>query len=381
MTLSRRKTIALIGGGIITAAAATAGVAITRKPQTALKPWAIAGTYTEPRRKALSFALLAPNPHNQQPWLVDLSEPNAVVLYVNPEKLLPHTDPMSRQITIGLGAFLEVMRMAAAQDGYRVELAYFPEGSNADALDSRPIARATFTKDSTQAPDPLFAQVLSRRSSKEPYDVARPVPHSVIETLDDATQAVDFGSTLDPEDIAFYRDMTRDALVIELTTPHTYKESVDVFRIGHKEVDASPDGIDFSGPLFETLRLTGMFNREGALDPDSIAFKGGLQVTEANCMSAMGFIWLKTKGNSRAEQLDAGRDWVRLNLAATQQGLSMQPMSQPLQEYPEMAKLYSEIHRRLAPDGGTVQMFARIGYGPDLAPSPRWTLEEKIVAS
>jgi hypothetical protein len=59
--------------------------------------------------------------------------------------------------------------------------------------------------------------------------------------------------------------------------------------------------------------------------------------------------------------------------------VATQPLSQALQEYPEMAVPYGEIHSRLAPRGGTVQMFARIGYGPEVTPSPRWPLEAKIL--
>jgi hypothetical protein len=44
-----------------------------------------------------------------------------------------------------------------------------------------------------------------------------------------------------------------------------------------------------------------------------------------------------------------------------------------------MAPLYQEIHARLAPDGGRVQMLARIGYGPTVDQSPRWPLETIIV--
>ena len=44
-----------------------------------------------------------------------------------------------------------------------------------------------------------------------------------------------------------------------------------------------------------------------------------------------------------------------------------------------MAELYAEIHGRLAPEGETVQMLARAGYGPDVPPSPRWPVESKIV--
>ena len=93
----------------------------------------------------------------------------------------------------------------------------------------------------------------------------------------------------------------------------------------------------------------------------------------------MGHVWLTTPTNSRRDQLDAGRDWLRINLAATSLGVATQPLSQALQEYDEMAALYARVHELLEPDGGTIQMLARLGYGPDVPVSPRWRLEEKIV--
>ena len=380
MTQSRRKFLSIIGGGVILAATAAGGYAVTRSPRTALAPWADAGREEEPRRKALSFALLAPNPHNRQPWRVDLSRPDEVVLYVDTARLLPETDPYSRQITIGLGCFLELMRMAAAEQGYRVEIQPFPEGEDPAALDARPVARARFVADPGLARDPLFAHVMARRSVKEPYDTARAVAPEALATLAAAaTAGTRFGGSVEQADIASFRALTREALRIEFVTPRTFKESVDLFRIGHREVDANPDGIDFSGPMFETLGLLGLFTREAALDPSSSAHKAGLDSVNANVDTAMGHIWLVSAGNSRAEQIAAGADWLRVNLAATGIGLAMQPLSQALQEFPEMAELYTGIHRRLAPDGGTVQMFGRIGYGPSVAPSPRWPLEAKIV--
>jgi hypothetical protein len=55
-------------------------------------------------------------------------EAGVVTLYVDTAKLLPHTDPFNRQITIGLGCFLELMRMAASHDGQRVTDHAFPGG-------------------------------------------------------------------------------------------------------------------------------------------------------------------------------------------------------------------------------------------------------------
>jgi hypothetical protein len=378
MTLSRRKTLALIGGGVIVAAGASLGAIASRKPRYAVLPWAEAGMETEPRRRALSYALLAPNPHNRQPWLVDLREEGVVMVYVDMTKLLPQTDPYNRQITIGLGCFLELMRMAAGHDGQRVAITVFPQGEDSAALDVRPVARAIFTADASVAPDPLFAQVLARRSTKEPYDLTRPLPADTLARLDVATHSR-FGGTLDAAEVAGWRAFTHEALRIEIETPRTYKESVDLFRIGRAEVDANPDGIDFTGPVFEVMGAIGLFSRHAALDRSSQAYKAGLDAVYANTDTAMGHLWLVTAGNRRTDQIATGADWLRVNLAATGMGVAFQPLSQALQEYPEMARMYADLHAKLAPEGGTVQMLARIGYGPAVDPSPRWPLEAKIV--
>ena len=105
----------------------------------------------------------------------------------------------------------------------------------------------------------------------------------------------------------------------------------------------------------------------------------GLDIIRELCMTGMAYVWLTSPANTRQDQLAAGRDWIRINLAVTGLGLSVQPMSQALQEYPEMAGPYAEVHKMLAPAGGTVQMLGRLGYGPDVAPSPRWSLDTRIV--
>ncbi|MES2550530.1 MAG: twin-arginine translocation pathway signal protein, partial [Pseudomonadota bacterium] len=185
--------------------------------------------------------------------------------------------------------------------------------------------------------------------------------------------------TLDPKEVADWRAFTREALRIEIETPRTYKESVDLFRIGRAEVDANPDGIDFTGPLFEVLGTTGLMTRDTVLDTSSQAYQAGLDAVYANTDTAMGHVWLVTPGNARIDQIATGADWLRVNLAATAAGVAFQPLSQALQEYPEMAALHADLHARLAPTGGTVQMLARIGYGPTVEPSPRWPLEAKIL--
>jgi hypothetical protein len=379
MSISRRKILALVGGGVIVAAGGGLGYAVTRLPKTASLPWQMAGKYQDLRMNALSWALLAPNPHNRQPWMANLAEPGVVTLYADPDRLLPQTDPFNRQITIGLGCFLELLRMAAAENGHRLETTIFPQGSSPAGLDRRPIARVVFTPDKTVARDPLFAHVQLRRSNKEPFDMSRTVDQAALARIGAVVaNGALFGGTVDATEVASWRELTHNALQIEIETPRTFQESVDLFRIGHREVDANPDGIDFTGPLFEALHVAGQFTRAAAADPTSSAYKAGLDAVFANTDTAMGHVWLITAGNSRADQIATGADWLRVNLAVTSEGLGFQPLSQALQEFPEMADHYAKVHKRLAPTGGTVQMLSRIGFGPTTTASPRWPLETRI---
>ena len=65
-----------------------------------------------------------------------------MTLHVDGTRLLPQTDPFSRQITIGHGAFLELLSIAASADGYRVEIAPYPLGTAAGQPVARPARRA-----------------------------------------------------------------------------------------------------------------------------------------------------------------------------------------------------------------------------------------------
>ncbi|MGX9356402.1 Acg family FMN-binding oxidoreductase [Roseobacteraceae bacterium S113] len=377
--MKRRAFLKILRGGTIAAAAGVTAFATTRTPRAALAPWGQAGAYADARMRVLSYAVLAPNPHNRQPWIVDLRDDGGFTLFFDTDKQLPHTDPFDRQLTIGLGCFLEMARMAAAAEGYRLDLVLFPEGEDPEGLDTRPIAHARLIADGTQSADPLWAHVMQRRSNKEPFDTTRAVSQADLDSILSVGGAeTSLGGSVAEADIAFWRGLSTEALTIEIETPRTYKESVDLFRIGKREVNANPDGIDFSGVTFETLNRLGMFDRTSALDTSSLGYVEGLKAVLANCQTAMGHVWMTTPGNTRRDQIIAGRDWLRANLAATRAGLGFQPLSQALQEYREMDALYRDVHARLAPEGGTVQMLARIGHGITVAESPRWPIEAKV---
>jgi hypothetical protein len=366
MNLSRRKTLALIGGGIVLAASTAAGAFVTtRTPHSALAPWDAAGRKSDPRLRALSYALLAPNPHNRQPWLAELSGADVVIIHRDKERDLPVTDPFGRQLTIGMGCFLELMVMAAAQEGLAVTLELLPQGEDG------PVAHARFAPGGT--PDPLFAHVMNRRSCKEPF-ADTPVPVSAAAALTEHARIITDAAT-----VTTLRALTWDAWEIEAYTPAAMQESVDLMRFGRSEIEANPDGIDLGGPFLESLMLAGIVNRRVQSDPNSTGFQAGVDIYRTMLAATPAYAVIASAGNSRIDQIEAGRRWLRLNLATTGLGLALHPVSQALQEFPEMAQVNAATHALLAGDGSTVQMLGRLGYGPQTPRTPRWPLETRLL--
>jgi hypothetical protein len=378
---TRRGFMRVLGGGVIFAALGASLWAATRDPVRAKEAWVLAGQEADSVRRALSFAVLAPNPHNRQPWLADLRVPDQITLFCELDRRLDYIDPFDRQTTIGLGAFLEILVMALAEEGIAADLTLFPDGQPQPRLDGSPVARLRLRADPAVLRDPLFAQVTMRRTDRLPYDVTRPVPAESLDIIASAARGSRVMTEADPARVAVLRDLAWSALLTELNTPATLNETLDLMRIGKTEIIANPDGIAIEGPLVEFLALTGLVSVAAMRDPTSQGFAQQITYQKPQFETAMALIWIVTPGNSRPDQIQAGRDYVRVNLAATALGVALQPWSQALQEFPEMSASYRDLRDRLD-IGGTegLQMFARAGYADPVKPSPRWPMESRLLA-
>lgn len=369
---------ALIGGVGVVSAANGPGLAKARAP------WQQAGeSFGDPRLDALAYAILAPNPHNRQPWQFELVGDDQINVYVDLDRRLPHTDPFDRQITIGFGCMLELLQIAAAARGYRAALTAFPDGEAYPRLNETRIARVQFSKTPSAQRDPFFASILERRSTKEPYDIARPVEQAVLDrVIAGGIGDLEIGGTIDPVQRDRIIALAWEGFQIELATDLTRRESVDLMRIGNREVVANPDGIDMGGIPMGLMKMTGIITREGLDTPGSMAYNEGLKMYDPIIHSAQGFVWIKADQNTRLSQLQAGRAWVRMNLAAQQAGVCVHPLSQILQEFPEMTDPYNAIRTELevAPNG-VIHMLGRVGYTKFPAASPRWPIESKLIQS
>ena len=381
---SRRSFIRLLGGGAVLAVTAPLAGCSSEIPEAALQPWRSPEREADTRRFMLAHALLAPNPHNRQPWIADLREAGRIHLICDGDRLLPETDPFGRQILIGCGAFLELAVIAAAQRGVSVKVDLFPDGVPADQdlpKGSR-VATLSLGEPGSAPADPLFSQIVRRHTRKTAYANDRALP-AVLERSW-AENALRFGlrsgvasgaAAMDP-----IRRITREAYEIETITARTWLESARLMRIGPGAIAANPDGISLNSPMVRALHAVGLF------DPMEVPAKGSTSLQRVMDRwepfeTGSGFLWLASPDNTRPMQVTSGRAYVRAHLLATAAGVDMHPLSQALQEFAEMRGPREALHQALGlgTGGETLQMLSRVGFATELrGPSPRRSLDSLL---
>ena len=396
--MDRRHFIRIVGGGSIVAATVVSQSGCSALsgsfPPEAVEAWqGPSAQDTDPRRRALAYAITAPNPHNLQPWLVDLREANAITVYTDRERVLPETDPFGRQILIGHGAFIELLVIALASEGRAAQVTLWPQGELPATLkdwDKRPVARMTLTPAAPgSAPDDLFKHILNRRTPKTDFDATKGVSDTSLQSLIASVKspAISAAGTSDAARLQPLRDLCWQSAKVELLTPRTVMESIKLVRMGPAEILQHRDGISINSLFVRAITAAGMFDRSAPPAEGSAGYKNAMTRFAGHSRTAMGFVWLSTSGNSRSQQIEAGRAYVRMQLKATEIGLGVHPMSQALQEFAEMKPFYSKAHELLLgkpapqkPTDETVQMFCRLGYTAAAEPaSPRRPLGKFIL--
>jgi hypothetical protein len=334
----------------------------------------------------LAHGLLAPNPHNRQPWLADLRRDGEITLVCDKDRLLPQTDPFGRQILIGCGAFIELAVMAAAQRGHRVRVEPFPDGEpGANELPGgHVVARLLLTPDPATPRDPLFEQIRRRHTHKGAYDNSRQVPADMWQQLGAISRERGLlaGEIFDPARVDQVRRITRASFEAEVTTARTWLESAHLLRIGPAEIEQHRDGISIMGALPRFMSSIGVFDRFEVPVRGNSNF-GRVMERWLPHETGSGYLWIASRGNSRRSQLDSGRAYVRAHLLACAAGVDMHPLSQALQEFAEVRPQYDVLHRLLGfdPAQNTIQMLARVGYGATAAPAtPRRDLAQLVRA-
>jgi len=328
--LSRRKVIALAGTGTLILVvgggvwrAADQGVFSTGQGP-AYKPWDDWRTPTTGPLNLVRAATLAANPHNSQPWLFHVTQ-TQIDLYSDRSRNLGTVDPFLIEMHFGLGCALENLLLAAAANGYTIQVTLSP-----DASDETLVARIGLAPGSVPV-SALYNVIPLRHTNRYPYDTGRPVTTETLGTFsalgnDPDVRVLWFAS-------AEKRKLVGNLLV---EAAHSFvadkaQDAVDTgtwWRGTWQDIQQHRDGItlDAAG-LPDLTRALGKMLPSVSVDQQDSSFLQNT-VNQANTAGAFGLLAIHNRLD-KTQQLRAGRLWERMHLWATKEGLAMQPLNQP----------------------------------------------------
>ncbi|GAA0373718.1 Acg family FMN-binding oxidoreductase [Micromonospora gifhornensis] len=314
------------------------------------------GYSVEQLRVAATDAVRAPSLHNVQPWRFRLRD-GGIEILVDPARRLPATDPSGWGARVAAGAALFNLRLALAVAGNPATVRLRPYPAEPDVV-------ARLVPDVPRRPTPteqnLYAAIPRRFSNRAPF-WPDPVPADARWRLGDAARA----------------EHCWLELVIGVSAVNAFAE------IAH-----GANRVLERDPAYRAERQA-WIRREYALDGVPAA-AGGPRAEPQDLLPARGFgdryrppgrdfepeplvAVLGSTGNTAVDQVVAGQALQRVLLTATDCGLSVSMLSQPVEVPSAREQLRVSLGRF-----GTPQMVMRIGYGQPGWPTPRRDVDEVL---
>lgn len=338
-----------------------------------MEPWKkdYAEQFSDPRIKLASAGLLAANNHNMQPWKIklDKNDSNVFYLYADSSRRTLQVDPYCRQMMITQGTFLEYIAVAGEKTGWYTDIELFPNGTYdendlAHSMDTMPVARITLSKAAPQE-NPLYSAMFLPDTNREAYKPEK-LTLSQVKTLESLSSQNELSIKVyqDKTDTASIGKIAMESARIEAGVTRVMDQSNAIFRPNEYQKNKyrygySVEGQGTSG--FMKHIIQGLVTVFPSMNTGKSASENFINYTKKSVDNTPAYVMIETKDNSRTEQVESGMLYSRLVLTGHELGLAMQPLSQTLEEYPEMKTPYDEIRQEYASDGGTIQMLFRVG--------------------
>jgi nitroreductase len=331
-------------------------------------PWKVSeqdfprsGQPEERLRFLLNYAVLAPSGHNTQPWLFSVGG-DAVELHADRTRGLPVVDPEDRALVISCGAALFYLRVAMRHFGYEDEVEVLPDPDQPDLL-----ARVRLGPDHAETEEEriLFQAMPKRRSNRGPFE-DRPVPGRLLSALQAA--AWEEGAWLhliEDEDVKHtIAELIAEGDRIQLADKRFRRELASWV---HPNRTRSRDGIPgYAFGFGDLLSLAGPFAIR-TFDTGKGQAAKDRQLTEGSPV----LVILGTEGDVPREWLAVGQALARVLLRARAEGVWASFLNQPI----EVPELRPRLRDAIGVEGYP-QLLFRMGYGPEVRPTPRRPVEE-----
>jgi nitroreductase len=327
-----------------------------------LHPWTISpdafpadGFAADQLEFLLGYAILAPSPHNTQPWQFRINAMD-VEVYADWGKRLRVVDPHGRELVLSCGAALFNLRVAAEYFEKAWRLERFPDAAH-------PTLLARFhlgMQGETSSDDVVLFNAITRRHTHRGTFRPDPLPEGLLANL--VASAEREGCWLMAADTdearAAIGDLVADADRCQWADRHFRDELARWLRKdpGHS-VDGIPvhelgieDWLSFAGPSL--IRTFDRGKGQAARDRDIAVHSPILAV-------------LGTERDDADSWLSAGQGMQNVLLRARAEDVWASFLCQPL-EVPELRDRLASICGRPNP-----QVVLRLGYADEASPTPR----------
>jgi hypothetical protein len=302
---------------------------------------------------ALGHAALAPSGHNTQPWTVQVVERHRWIIGSDRSRWLPAVDPLVRETTLSVGAFLENLIVAAGARGY--------------AVDYKVIGETTFDAqllDLTLHRDPVAAYPIERLKKRRTVRGGH---------LSDAIKSADLRFITDGSSGCHYfpRDSGQARYLAEATLEANKRQQLQ--RDDAQEELANwlrwsrADQARFRNGLTPASMELGVLARWYTghfYDQASVMTKGfrqiGVKQVAEQVGQGGGWLVIESADSSVASLIETGRKLERLWLKARERAIAIHPMTQALEEAPWSTHVAAESDLR-----GVPQFILRVGYVRD----------------
>lgn len=290
--------------------------------------------------RTIELACAAPSTHNTQPWRWRLRA-DGVELHADPTRRLPSLDPEDRNLAISCGAALHHAVVAARSLGWDSDVTRL---SPLDHPTRLAVVRLTPGAAATDEEQADLAALLARQTDRRRF-TSWPVPSARLESLVAAAEAHGVLARVVDDALARFRLERLVAQAQSLQDADPTARAEQQLWLGAGRDDGIPPGV-------LPARDPGHPVRFGVIED------GLPDAPRRDVAGTDGVIVLGTAADSRSAWLRAGEALSSLWLAATQKGLSVVPISQPI----EVPETRAELRHRVLGEDLSPHLLLRIGW-------------------
>jgi hypothetical protein len=312
-------------------------------------------------------AILAPSMHNTQPWRFRFHGWD-VEVYKDTSRELAAEDAEGRLTMIGVGAAIFNVRVAAAALGWSTATALLPDPRQptlAARLTMGPRVEADADGDADRVRLAGLSDWLPRRrTNRQPFADRRPIPPSVRKDMAEA--AASENATLE-----WVEDVHRIRWLLELAADADFAEADEPQRLAERQLwvggQRDREGVP-SASLGPRPTQPSAAVRDLAVEPRD-RVRAAERFEERPVLAV-----LLTNHDSPQDWLTAGQALQRVLVVAATHGVAASFLNQPI-EHKDLRWLVRD------PRAGwtAAQAILRLGYGPEVPPTPRRSPEEFLL--